>query len=100
MSDFPSPANQPYSDPLPPPPPPRSSSEGCWKWGAIGCGMGCLSLAVLIAAVIVFAVMPLINTCMKLESDLATLHKEMSAVGQAITRYQDKKGAYPPDLNA
>jgi hypothetical protein len=102
MSDFPPPSNQPFNDILPPPPPPRSSSgDGCWKWGGISCGLGCLSLAILIAAVFVIVmpqIKPLFSECMKLESDVSIVQQEMKAVLRAIDRYREAKGRYPSSL--
>ncbi len=92
---------RPYSDVLPPPPPPRASGgDGCWKWGAIGCGMGCLSLAIFGAVMILYFVMPMMNTCMKIDSDLSALHQEMQTVAQAVNRHKDEKGSYPQTLSA
>ena len=91
---------RPYTDVLPPPPPPRSSGgDGCWKWGAIGCGMGCLSLVIL-GAVLLYMFMPLMNTSTRIEADLSVLRQEIQAVGQAINRYREANGSFPATLNA
>ena len=88
------------ADVLPPPPPPRASGgDGCWKWGAIGCGMGCLSLAIL-GAVLLYMFMPLMNTSTKIVADLGVLRQEMQSVGQAINQHKEATGSFPATLNA
>ena len=91
---------RPYSEVLPPPPPPRASGgDGCWKWGAIGCGMGCLSLAILGAAMI-YMFMPLMNTSTKIDAELGVLRQDMQTVGQAINEYREANGTFPATLKA
>ena len=104
MSTYPPPSTQPYPDVLPPPPPPRASGgDGCWKWGAIGCGMGCLSLAILVAAVL-FIFMPqfrpMISECMKIEAEVAMIQREMQLTLGSLQRYREANGKYPPTLQA
>ena len=104
MSTYPPPSNQPYPDVLPPPPPPRSSGgDGCWKWGAIGCGMGCLSLAIIFAAgmfIVMPQVRPLMSECMKIQAEVSMVQHEMRTLLSALQRYRDVNGKYPPNLEA
>ena len=102
MADYPSPANPPQYNPLPPPPPARSG-DGCWKWGGLGCGLGCLSLGIMFAAAVFILIpqlRPLISECMKFESDTTLIQDQMRSTLRAIERYREARGAFPPNLDA
>ena len=102
MADYPSPSNQPQYNPLPPPPPARGN-DGCWKWGGLGCGLGCLSLAIVFAAFMFIAfpqIRPIMSECMKLESDVKLIQQQMRQTLAALERYRDDNGKFPPNLEA
>src|SRR2546425_647662 len=88
------------SDVLPPPPPPRSN-DGCWKWGALTCGIGC-SLVVIALVVGGFLVMrsPIVKNVMQSVEDAQVASTEIKVVWNALERYHKEKGKYPDKLTA
>jgi hypothetical protein len=65
--------------------------------------MGCLSLAILFAAAIFILgpqIRPMLSECMKIESEVAMVQREMRQVLSSIQRFREAKGKYPPDLQA
>lgn len=93
------PTGQPYGpsySPPPPPPPPRNDS-GCWKWGAIGCGSGCLLLVILIA-VIGYSGRGLWKQAINMGMETAQAQQEMKTLWTHVDRYHKDKGKYPDKL--
>src|SRR5436309_31193 len=88
------------SDVLPPPPPPRGDS-GCWKWGAIACGGGCVLLVIAVIVMIVFAgpsIKKIFGSAVQLSQDAQNCQIEMSALWQKIEKFHADKGKYPDKL--
>src|SRR5205085_7332179 len=88
------------SDVLPPPPPPRGS-DGCWKWGAITCGIGC-SLAVIAVVVggYLFMKSPIMKNVMEVAQNSQVEAQEIKAVWKKVDQYHKDKGKYPDKLEA
>ena len=86
------------SDVLPPPPPPRSS-DGCWKWGAITCGVGC---AVLVLAVVVggyfFTKSSFFKSIKEVGENAKYATQEMKAVWTQVDKFHKDKNKYPEKL--
>ncbi len=86
---------------LPPPPPPRGG-DSCWKWGAIGCGVGCLAL-IIVSAILGFFVWPTISTAVrgsvKAVQQAQACQPEMLRVWKAVEKYHKDKGTYPSSLH-
>lgn len=86
------------SDVLPPPPPPRSS-DGCWKWGAITCGVGC---AVLVLVVVVggYFLMksPLVKNIREGAENAKYATTEMKEVWTQVDKFHKDKNKYPDKL--
>src|ERR1051325_11272902 len=88
------------SDILPPPPPPRSS-DGCWKWGAITCGVGCsLAVVAIVVLVVVFMRSPIVKNVMRSAENAQYVNDEMKAVWKKLDQYHKDKGKYPDKLAA
>ena len=88
------------SDVLPPPPPPRSS-DSCWKWGAITCGIGC-SLAVIAVVVggFLFMKSPIMKSIVDVAQNADIAKKELQRVWTKVDQYHKDKGKYPDKLDA
>jgi hypothetical protein len=87
------------SDVLPPPPPPRSSSDGCWKWGAITCGgLGCLGVIAIVAMVAFVMRSPEFKKMMSTMQKATVVQRDMVTVKRALDQYKADKGKYPAKL--
>ncbi|MGC8667851.1 MAG: hypothetical protein ACP5VE_07060 [Chthonomonadales bacterium] len=85
------------------PPAPSGGGGGCWKWGALSCGIGC-ALVVVVFAVLVIVMWPRIKTAFgaasRMAQDVSALQYEMGRVNDALHRYHQKTGKYPDKLDA
>lgn len=84
------------SDVLPPPPPQRGGN-GCWKWGAISCGIGCLGLLIAFA-VLLMVTWPTVQTMLKAQEKGDQVKRDMRLIAKAIDAYAADKGRYPSAL--
>jgi len=85
------------------PPAPSSGGGGCWKWGALSCGIGC-GVLVLVTAVLLLIAWPRIKEGVSAASqaaqDIAAVKVQMDHVREALLRYDKEKGKYPDKLAA
>ena len=89
------------SDVLPPPPPSRNSNDGCWKWGAISCAVGCGFLTLIIIIGIIAAgpaFKNIMGTAVKVGQEAELAEAELQNVWRQVDKYHKDKGKYPDKL--